>query len=99
MLEQLTSSQLSEWVEYDRMDPIGELRNDYRFSYMFSLMTNLVIRAVGKQGAKLTSVKDFEFPWNVKVEDKTQQSAEDMKTILLAFTKSHNRKEAKKQKI
>lgn len=98
LLEQLTSSQITEWWAYDTVDPIGERRDDYRFSYMFSLLTNLVIRATGKKNAKLTKVDDFLFKWNAPSE-KQKQTVEEMTSRLLAFAKTNKLKVVKKENI
>lgn len=84
-MRELTTSQLAEWGAYNRLEPIGENRADYRISYLSSLLTNLVIKALGKQGAKLTSVKDFLFKWDVEGEVKPQQSVEAMKSVFLSL--------------
>jgi hypothetical protein len=63
-LDKLTSKQLSEWEAYDRLDPIGTWREDFRMAYLSSLITNLVISVHGKSGAKTTSPIDFLPDWD-----------------------------------
>ena len=51
MLEQLTSSQVSEWMVYNRLDPIGEWRADYRIAVLCSTIANIgnsVIYEIGR---------------------------------------------------
>jgi len=102
LLDELTSTQLSEWIAYDKIDPLGDWREDYRFSFLSSLITNLAIRTHGEKGAKLTTVEDFMFVWDpAEMEDKKEQGIEEMKKLLLSFApkkeprKMRNKKEKK----
>lgn len=93
MLEQLTAKQLAEWEAYSNIDPVGEWRNDFKFSYMASLITNLMIQAYGKKGSKMTKIEDFQLQWDTGVETESkQQSVEEMKNILLGLAASQNKK-------
>jgi len=83
-LDELTSEQLSEWEAMDRIDPIGSWRDDFRMSYIASLITNLFIRTHGRRGAKLTEVKDFILDWD-KGFGRKAQSMEEMKQVLLSL--------------
>jgi hypothetical protein len=101
-LDQLNSYQLSEWEAYDRLDPIGSWRDDFRISYIASLLTNLTIRVHGKRGAQLTEVKDFLFDWSgdfKRAELAKKQSPEEMKATLMTMfggnIKQGKRKERK----
>jgi hypothetical protein len=96
-LDQLTSKQLSEWEAYDRLDPIGTWRDDFRMSFMASLLTNLTIKVNGRKGAALTNVKDFLLDWSGDLKIGKQQSIEDMKTVLLQIAKDQNRKVSMKE--
>ena len=80
-MQQLNARQLAEWEAYNTMEPIGEERSDFRISFLSSLITNLVIRALGKKGAKLTNVKDFVFKWDSKEEAKPQMKVEQFKAV------------------
>lgn len=94
-MDQLTSYQLSEWEAYDRIDPIGSWRDDFRISYIASLLTNLVIRVHGKKGAKLTEVKEFLFDWSGEIrkgELTKKQSPEEMKAIMMAIAAGQNKR-------
>jgi len=85
LYEQISARQLAEWEVYNRIDPIGEERQDFRMSYLASLVTNLVISTMGKKGAKLTNIKDFLLVWDEK--PKQEQSTEDMRNILMGMVK------------
>lgn len=91
LLQKLTSHQLAEWEAYNVLDPIGEERSDFRFSYLYSLLTNIAIRTYGKKGAELTKVDEFLFKWGVDSEEEKVQSVEDMKNVLLALTRSQEK--------
>ena len=82
---------MAEWYAYDRLDPIGEARDDFRMSYLASTITNLAISINGKKGAKLTNVKDFLLDWDVS-KPKETQSIEDMKRVFagIAATSKSN---------
>ena len=61
----MTSTQLSEWEAYDRLDPIGEWRGDFRMAKMASVMTNLFNWAYGKpEETKPSSANDFMPNWH-----------------------------------
>ena len=82
------------------MDPIGDIRDDYRISFLASMITNLAIRVNGKKGAKLTSVKDFIFDWGVGESSGTKtQSVEEMKSVFQQIAAAGRMSEKEKQKI
>lgn len=90
-MEQLTSAQLSEWEAYDRLDPIGQSRDDFRMAKLASVIANAVIQVHGKKGAKLTVPKDFMPEWDVE-KLKRQQTVEEMKQAMLAIASAQNKK-------
>lgn len=95
-MEQLTASQLAEWEEYSKLDPIGEQRADYRLSYLLMTITNLAISVHGKKGSKLTKIEDYLLDWDAGREKEVkQQSVEDMKNFLLGFAQKQNQKVTK----
>lgn len=96
LIEKLTASQLAEWQAYDRLDPIGEARDDFRMSYLASTITNLAISINGKKGAKLTEVKDFLLDWDRDKPNKGTQSIEDMKAVFMGIAAANNKKETKR---
>lgn len=81
---------MDEWEAYDKLDPIGTWREDFRMAYLASLITNLTISVNGKKGTKLTKPIEFMPDWSGSHE-KGRQTAEEMKEILLALAKTHNR--------
>lgn len=85
-MTQLTSRQLSEWEAYDKIDPVGSWREDYRMAYISSLLTNIAISTNAPKGTKMTSVEEFMPEWDEK-KPKVEQSVEDMKRILMSFVK------------
>jgi hypothetical protein len=95
-LDQLTSKQISEWEAVDRIDPIGEWRNDFRIAKLESLITNIVQQLYAKKGVtpKLTTPLDFMVDWSgeAKVQEPKKQSVEEMKQLLLGIAKSQNKK-------
>jgi hypothetical protein len=99
LLDKLTASQLAEWKAFNSLEPIGEYRDDYRFSYMASLITNLAIRINGKSGAKLTSIKDFIFDWDADNTTKGTQSMEEMKNVLQSIASFGNNTKDKKDRL
>ena len=82
---------------YDRLDPIGKARDDFRMSYMESLITNLAIKVHGKKGASLTKVEDFMLDWGKEKEVKVQ-SVEEQKRILMDIFGKHNKAVERKSK-
>lgn len=96
MLDQLTSSQLSEWEAYDRIDPVGSWRDDLRMASIESMMVNIVRMLYTKKGrsVELTQPLDF-MPKFIEDEKKEttvkKQSPEEMKQFLLALARRQNR--------
>jgi len=101
---ELTSNQISEWEAYDRLDPIGTFRADYRMASLSATVTNLVLSLYGKKGVKHTSANEFLPKWDEminedEVELKTnKQSANEMRDILMSIASNHNRSMNKKGK-
>jgi hypothetical protein len=95
LLDQLTSRQISEWEAYDRIDPIGTWREDFRLAKIESLITNIVQQLYAKKGSKpaITSPIDFMVDWTGdKVAEPKKQSTQEMKDILLGIASSQNKK-------
>jgi len=94
----LTSRQISEWEAYDRLDPIGEWREDFRFAQLMSLLVNIVSRIFAKKGQTIKDVSPMDFmpDWvgvatNENVSAQKVQSVEEMKSILLGIAKVQNK--------
>jgi len=81
LLNLLTSSQLSEWEAYDKLDPLGDWRGDYRMANIMALIAN--INRDSKKKTEPYSVLDFMPEWDFNKEEKKQQSIEDQKRIFL----------------
>ena len=60
-MDQLTFFQISEWEAYDRIDPIGDWRDDFRGAKLESLLVNIVNQLFAKKGHTpvITSPLDF----------------------------------------
>ena len=88
---------MSEWEAYDRLDPIGTWRDDFRMAYLSSLITNLTISVHGKKGAKATNPIDFLPEWGEHKESRVVESskplAEQIKEIFGAMAKKNKVKE------
>jgi len=97
LLDQITSSQLSEWEAYDKIDPVGDWKEDFRMAYMCSLITNIARAVHGKKGAKMSSPSEFLPEWLSKevkgdVDLPKQQSLVEMKTILRGIASAYPNK-------
>ena len=96
MLDDLTSEQISEWVAYDRLDPIGPKRNDYGWALLCSVVTNLVMDIYSKKGSqpKHVAPADFLPDWDGSKEkiSKKPQTVEEQKAFLLRFAAKHNKR-------
>lgn len=80
-------------MAYDQIEPIGEHRQDYRIATLCSVITNLFLAET--KNPKYTSTEDYLFHWDVKgykLKPKKKQTMKDMKNIMLAIAKDHNRK-------
>jgi hypothetical protein len=89
---------LSEWEAYDRLDPIGTWRDDFRMAFLATLMTNLGIRIHGKKGSKLVELSEFMPIWDQAVANQPKpQSVEDMKSVLLAIANTQKKKEVERK--
>ena len=94
LLDELTSTQLNEWVAYNTIDPIGAWRNDFQFSCLFSLISNIAIKLSGGEDSKLTKPKDFQFIYDEVEQEKqlTIQSVEEIKRVMQSIQRAQNRK-------
>ena len=99
LLKQLTSSQVSEWEAYDRLDPIGKWRDELGFASLSSLIVNIVRTIYAKKGTtpKDSTPTDFMMKWGYSAEEQKpepkQQSVEDMKTIMEGIASTFKNKE------
>ena len=82
------------------MDPIGEVRGDFRMAELASLITNIAIKwAAGKKSSKLTEIIDFMPQWDGTGEKEVVkvQSADEIKKALLEIANTHNKREKAKK--
>jgi len=86
LLDELTSSQLSEWEAYNRLDPIGTWRDDFRMAFLAMTMTNLTIDVHDKKGAQHVSMEDFIPNWDATA------TVEEMKKVFKDIVQSQNKK-------
>jgi hypothetical protein len=94
-LDQLTSSQISEWEAYDRLDPIGTWRTEFAFARLSALIMNIVNKLYQKKGSTYTPVEPFDFMPNWSGEMKKteiKQTVEEQKEQLLRIFKAQNKK-------
>jgi hypothetical protein len=87
LLKDLTSSQVAEWLAYDKLDPVGKWRDELSIASVCSLITNTVRQLHTKKGHKVefTSPNDFMIDWGKMEEQKPepkQQSQEEMAQVL-----------------
>ncbi len=103
MLDDMTSEELSEWMAYDRLDPVGEFRGDIRAGIISSVVANIARQAFGKKGTKKTQPMDFMPDWdgNIESQRKKPQSVDEMKGTLRQIAdifKKGDKKEEQHQK-
>ena len=60
-MDKLTSYELAEWEAYDKIDPIGTWRDDFRSAKLESLMINIVNQLYAEKNKKpiVTTALDF----------------------------------------
>jgi hypothetical protein len=63
--QRMSASEISEWIAYDSLEPIGAFRTDYGFAMLAALYVN-AHRTKGSQSAK---VSEF-MPWLPKAATK-----------------------------
>lgn len=84
MIKELTASQLAEWEAYDKLSLIGDEREDFRISYLATILTNLAIAIHGKSGTSPKKVEDFLFNWDVS-KPKEELSPEKVKELFMGM--------------
>lgn len=92
-MDHLSGFQISEWEAFDRLDPIGSWRDDFRMAYIAAILTNLTIAVNGKKGAKLSTPINFMPKWDSDgIAEIKRQTPEEMKEMLLSIVKDHNKR-------
>jgi hypothetical protein len=95
-LDQLTSTQLSEWEAYDKTDPIGTWRDDFRMASLSALIVNIVQGLYHEEGVEPEIVSPSQYMpiWDSaiarKIREKPKQTAEALKNALMSIFKAHN---------
>lgn len=86
MLSMMTAEQIAEWEAYDRLEPIGGFRQDYRFAQLCCLIVDIAQAMAGKKGRrKKTSPFDF-MPWGPKPDKGKAQKARTPEEIKQLFS-------------
>lgn len=98
-MEYLTAEQIDEWEAYDRIDPIGSWRDDFRMAMMCSLITNIARAVHSKKGVEMTTPEDFMPDWTGEEKGMKKQSVEDMKQVFLSIASSVNQKTRPRKKM
>lgn len=80
-MDSLTSVQLSEWEAYDRIDPIGTWREDYRMAAIQATLTNIhnVLNTEEGKTPTQTTPSDFMPIWDKVEREKISKEAEEDK--------------------
>lgn len=101
LLDELTSEQVSEWIAYDQLDPIGTWREDYRHAALCSLITNFVRSIYGKKGqVEFTKYSEFMPEWDAGKrykEEVKEQTVEEQKAAIMRIADAFGRKEKRKK--
>ena len=88
---------------YDRLEPIGEDRGDFRMASLSATIVNIVRKLYGKTGVEMVSPSVFMPEWDRDFdEEETQvpkQSVEQMKKILETIADVQNRRIKKEKRL
>ncbi len=79
--EEVSSREFVEWVVWDEMEPVGEERMDLRFAWLMDTIASSAGAKRAKIGESFLRAMDFEKP------ARPQQTADQMKAVLMGFTK------------
>ena len=102
MTQVLSSSQISEWVAYAELEPFGSTHENNLWGMLCATVANFS-QLVVKDGVKRKMFTPADFvPDFLKepaelVEKKKGQTIEEMKTVLLGFASTSNRKRGKRK--
>ena len=104
-MDELTSTELSEWEAYFRLEPFGEERADFRTASLSSVLMNIVLKLYGKEGTKSVTPTEFMPEWDKDYEaadiekpQPKQQSVEEMKEILYTIARVQNKNKPGRKK-
>jgi hypothetical protein len=85
----MTLEQISDVMAYDRIEPIGEIRADYRMAQVCLLLHNLIQMQRGDGKWTRATLQDFML-FGPKASQKPidkPQSVDEMKAIMMALAK------------
>lgn len=85
MLAEMTSSELTAWMAFFKLEPFGELRADFREAAHMALVANMN----RKKGSKRFKPEDFMPVWDER--DRAQSDAQAMMAAFMALTKQADR--------
>lgn len=96
LLNQLTSRQVTEWLAFNELEPIGDWRADYRTAMLISVMVNIARAVWGSSGKReMTSPLDFLPDWSGEerstrpTTQRPAQTVEEMKEVLKNIARFH----------
>ena len=97
VLPYMTLEQMSDVIAYDRIEPMGEIRADYRMAQVCLMLHNLIQMQRGDGKWTRATLQDFML-WGPKVSstkpiDKPQ-SVEEMKAIMLTLARPKKEKDS-----
>jgi len=92
--KRVTSSELSEWIAWDRIQPFGEMREDLRAGMIAAPLLNIWI----PKGKKRAKASDWIMEFDSVDEEKKIQSPEVMKMLLSGLSAFLNSTPSKKGK-
>jgi hypothetical protein len=95
----MSPDQVDEWEAYDRIDPIGSWREDYKMAYLTSTVLNIAVQLYGKEGARLQNPVEImkNFPWLMDPSDPQpkqasgKQTIEQIKNVMMDLVRMGNR--------
>jgi len=85
----LNARQLAELEAFYALEPFGELREDMRNAMLCRLLAT--IHSDPKKGTKFT-LEDFMFNWDYMFEEEDGQSPDEMKSIMMGFSKKDEKR-------
>lgn len=79
LMDLLTSEQISEWLAYDRLEPIGQWRADYRLGVLCALIVDIVQRLFARRGATPRRVSPIDYmpDWSGDLREMIRAGGED----------------------
>jgi hypothetical protein len=99
LLDNLTHKQIQEWEAYDRIDPIGTWRDDFRMAKLASLIENIAYNVYFRkpgEDPKWVTPEDEMPNWSGdKKKEEPGQTVEQMKLAMFTIAKGQNKKVAR----